>query len=83
MFMATEPPWWWRENESGAQEMHAFVSSTNFSNLPVMPVLEFPSGKALGYVVSGEDMLVSNLRVLDASASFHTTGIRREGMMPL
>lgn len=63
--------------------MPAFVLSTNFSNLLVTPFLEFPSGRALGYVVSRKDMLVSNLYVLDASASICTTGIGREGMMPV
>lgn len=48
-----------------------------------MPLLEFPAGRALGYDVSGEDMLVSNLRVLDTSASIYATGIRREGMTPV
>ena len=62
--------------------MPAFVSSTNFSDLPVTPLLEFPPGRALQCVVNGKDMLVSNLHDLDASASIYTTGIDREGMMP-
>lgn len=49
------------------------MSSTNFSNLLVMPLFEFPSGRALVYVVNGEDMLVGN-HVLDTSVSICATG---------
>lgn len=57
--------------------MPAFVSSTNFSNLPVMSLLEFLSGRAYGYIAGREDMLVSRLCVLDGSASICAAGIGR------